>query len=396
MKNKFKNITVITSTRADYGLLFWVLRGFDRDEDLSLSLIVSGTHLSKLHGSTIDVIQSDGFKISRTIDLGIDNSSEESIANSFSIGVKKFTKNFKELDSDLIVLLGDRYEILSAAIAATLINIPIAHLHGGETTQGAFDEAFRHSITKMSYLHFTSTEIYKKRVIQLGEDPERVFAVGALGIENINKVKLFDRDKFSKETGFIFNKYNFLVTFHPATLDGAIVSQQLEDLLRGIKTLKNSSFIFTMANADTNGKKINKIIKNFVSVNHTNSYFFESLGQQKYLSAMNLFDGVIGNSSSAIIEAPSFDIGILNIGDRQLGRVQSEGVINCGTSFNEIKIGLDTLKYSKLNKGKAKTSNPYDLGNPSKKIIDIIKSHEFDKSFLKKKFFDLKFNESKV
>ena len=382
-------VGVVSSSRADYGLLYWLIKELNDDPLTDLKLMVTGSHLLKKHGYTRDKIISDGFKISDEIQIYESNNSEINVASAFSRCIDSFNKTLQNSKIDILVLLGDRYEILSVAIAATFLNIPIAHIHGGESTFGSYDEAFRHSITKMSYLHFTSTYEYAKRVIQLGECPERVHNVGALGIESIRKLNLLPKKELQEEICFSFNKKNILVTYHPTTIDAISPSDQINNVLTALDSINEVNIIFTSANADTNGEIINQAIKKYVTKNKNKSIFIPSLGQLKYLSVLNHFDCMVGNSSSGIIEAPSMKIPTLNIGDRQKGRVQAKSIINSRNNAKEIsenlKIALsDDFKYSVKS-----VVNPYDGGNSSKKIINIIKSNSYGVSILKKQFYDI-------
>jgi GDP/UDP-N,N'-diacetylbacillosamine 2-epimerase (hydrolysing) len=284
--------------------------------------------------------------------------------------------------------LGDRFEILSAAIAATVARIPLAHLHGGETTEGAFDESFRHSITKMSHLHFTSTEDYRDRVIQLGEQPDRVFNFGAPGIDNINRLNLLSRDAFEKSIGFKLGKRNLLVTFHPVTLEDATSEAQFSALLSSLDELEETHFVFTKANADTGGKIINQMIDGYASSHPTRSIAHASLGQLRYLSALQYVDGVIGNSSSGLLEVPSFKIGTINIGDRQLGRIRADSVIDCEPTPDQISSALEALFSPVFQSRLANVQNPYGGENIAEKIVGVIGLFPLD-DILKKKFHDM-------
>jgi GDP/UDP-N,N'-diacetylbacillosamine 2-epimerase (hydrolysing) len=301
-----------------------------------------------------------------------------------------FAEAYQELTPDLVLLLGDRFEIFAAATAAMVARIPIAHCHGGETTQGAFDEPIRHSITKMSHLHFTSTEEYRQRIIQLGEQPGTVYNVGALGIENINKLKLLSREAFEESIGFKLNKQNILVTFHPVTLENATAEKQFTALLGAIDELKDTAIIFTKANADTDGRIINQLIDKYVAGHSDKSIAFTSLGQLRYLSALQFMDVVVGNSSSGLIEVPSFKTPTINIGDRQRGRIRAASVIDCGPELAEIKNAIDKALSSSFRESLKQVENPYGSKNASEDIIGVIKSTPLD-NLLKKEFYDISF-----
>jgi GDP/UDP-N,N'-diacetylbacillosamine 2-epimerase (hydrolysing) len=299
-----------------------------------------------------------------------------------------FAEAYDDLKPDILILLGDRYEIFSAASVAMISNIPIAHLHGGETTEGAFDESIRHSITKMSHLHFTATDKYRDRVIQLGEHPDKVFNVGGLGIDNIKKLKLLNKEEFENSINYKLNQKNIIVTFHPVTLEKSTAKEQFENLLGIIDTLENTSIIFTKANSDTDGRVINKMIDKYVSRNTHKAVKFTSLGQLRYLSALQFVDAVVGNSSSGIIEAPAFKIGTINIGDRQKGRIMADSIIICDTSSISIKNAFKKLYSKDFQDRLLLISNPYGNGGASQKIKDIIKKVPLD-NILKKSFYDL-------
>jgi GDP/UDP-N,N'-diacetylbacillosamine 2-epimerase (hydrolysing) len=299
-----------------------------------------------------------------------------------------FAECYEEMRPDALVVLGDRYEIFSAASAAMIAGIPIVHLHGGETTEGAFDEAIRHGITKMSHLHFTAVDEYRNRVIQLGESPERVFNVGGMGIENILRLQLLDKSKLEESIGFKLKKKNLLVTFHPVTLEDCSSEKQFTELLSALDGLEDTGLIFTKANSDTDGRVINDMIDRYVANNEHKAVGFTSLGQLRYLSALKYIDGVIGNSSSGLIEAPSFRIGTINIGDRQKGRIKAESVIDCDAERGSVKEAIDKMYSDKFQSLLAEVKNPYGDGEASGKIISILEKADF-KYILKKKFYDL-------
>ena len=320
-------ICLITGSRSEYGLLRRLMFKIKKSKKLNLDIVVTGMHLSKKFGFTYKDIIRDGFKISEKVNLGLNSDSIESTINSINMGTKGFTKVYKKIKPDIILVVGDRSEIFSAVIAASFSRIPIAHLHGGELTEGAIDEALRHSITKMSHIHFVANSEYKKRVIQLGENPGRVFNVGGLGVDNIKNLKLLTKNELEKELKFNFKERNILITFHPETLNKAKVKKQFNEVLKALKKIKNTNLVFTMPNSDLGNAIIFKMIKTFVKKNK-NSYFFTSMGQLRFLSCLKHFDGIIGNSSSGLLEMPSFKKGTLDIGDRQRGRLKAKSVIN--------------------------------------------------------------------
>ena len=382
-----KKVCVITGSRADYGLLYWLMKEIDADKDLKLQIIVTGMHLSSEFGNTYQQIEKDGFIINQKVDIQLSSDSKAGISRSMGLGMIGFSDVFNDLQPDLIMVLGDRFEIFSAVSVAMIAKIPVAHLHGGETTEGAFDEAMRHSITKMSHLHFTATDTYRNRVVQLGEQPKKVFNVGGLGIDNINKLKLLSKTDFENTIDFKLGKKNILVTFHPVTLERATSKTQFQALLDSINELKNTKIIFTKANSDPDGRIINKMIDDYAS-KHDNTIAFKSMGQLHYLSALQFVDAVVGNSSSGLLEAPSFNIGTIDIGDRQKGRIKSESVINCLPNKDAIDSALKKLYSDNFKNIISMAENPYGKGGASKKIINIIKKTDLS-NIIKKSFFDL-------
>jgi len=383
-----RKVCIVTGSRADYGLLFWLIKQVKIDQDLELQLIVTGMHLSSEFGLTYKEIEKD-FNIDKKIDINLSSDTSVGISRSMSVAQKFIAEAYDELKPDIVVVLGDRYEIFSAAIAAMIARIPLAHIHGGEITEGSWDDYIRHCISKMSHLHFTATEEYKNRVIQLGEHPDRVFNVGGMGIENIKRLKLLGKNELENLINFKFNKKNLLVTFHPATLENISSKDQFQELLYAISELNNTNIIFTKTNSDLNGKVINKMIDKYTSENHKTSIGFISLGQLKYLSTLQYVNAVVGNSSSGLLEAPSFKIGTINIGDRQKGRIKSLSVIDCEPKKNSISRALTELYSTKFLKTLKTSINPYGDGHASKKIIDKIKKANL-KTILKKSFYDLK------
>lgn len=383
-----KKICVVTGTRAEYGLLYWLMKGIAADSDLSLQVIVTGMHLSPEFGLTYREIEKD-FVIDKKIEMLLSSDTPIGISKSMGLAQIGFADAYEELKPDLLVVLGDRYEIFSAVTAAMIARIPIAHLHGGEATEGLIDESIRHSITKMSQLHFTATEAYRNRVIQLGEQPDRVFNVGGMGIENIKRLALLDKKAFEKSIDFTLAEKNVLVTFHPVTLENATAKEQFQALLEAIDQLKNTHIIFTKANSDTDGRIINNMIDDYVVRNPDKSVAFASLGQLRYLSALQYVDAVIGNSSSGLAEAPSFKIGTINIGDRQKGRLKARSVIDCKPSTMDISLAFKKLYSTAFQHKLSSVKNPYGEGIASQSIIDIIKNMDLS-GLLKKRFYDLR------
>ena len=382
-----KTICIVTGSRADYGLLYWLMKEIDADKDLELQIIVTGMHLSKEFGNTYLQIKKDGFTINKKVDISLSSDTELAISKSMGIGMIGFADALNELQPDLLVVLGDRFEIFSVVSSAMIAKIPVAHLHGGETTEGAFDEAMRHSITKMSHLHFTATNEYKNRVLQLGEQPDRVFNVGGLGIDNINKLELLSKADFEKSIDFKLDEKNILVTFHPVTLENSTSKIQFQALLDSISELKNTKIIFTKANSDTDGRIINNMIDDYVALN-VNTISFKSMGQLRFLSALQYIDALVGNSSSGLLEAPSFKIGTIDIGDRQKGRIKADNVINCLPEKVFIDAALKKLYSGDFKKTLRTVKNPYESDNTSKKIVNIIKDIDLS-NILKKSFFDI-------
>lgn len=382
-----KKICVITGTRADYGLLRWVIDGIRHSNLLDLQLIVTGTHLSPEFGLTIREIEADRYNVDRKVEMLLSSDTSVGVAKSMGLGVIGFSDSFAELKPDLIVILGDRYEIFAAAAAAMIACIPIAHLHGGETTEGAFDEAIRHSITKMSHLHFVATEEYRRRVIQLGEQPKHVFKVGGLGIDGILNLKLLSRNDLEVQLGFKLFKRNLLITFHPVTLERNKCSDQLDELLIALAELEDTGLIFTMPNADTDARLLLHKINAFCE-EHSNARFYSSLGQLVYLSCLKHFDGVVGNSSSGLLEAPSLKKGTVNIGDRQLGRLKASSVIDCLPERESISKALERLFSTTFQDQLLEVKNPYGTVGASDNIIKILEQQQFD-TLLKKRFYDL-------
>jgi len=385
---KKRKICVVTGTRAEYGLLFWLMKEIQNDNDLELQLIVTGMHLSPEFGLTYKEIEKD-FKINKKIEMLLSSDTSIGISKSMGLAEMSFAEAYVELKPDILVVLGDRYEIFSATSAAMIARTPIAHIHGGETTEGAFDESIRHSITKMSHLHFTAIQEYKNRVIQLGEHPNKVFNVGGMGIENIKRLKLLSKDAFAKSIDFKLNKKNILVTFHPVTLENSTAKEQFQELLYAIDELKETNIIFTKANSDTDGRVINKMIDEYVVKNSDKSIGFTSLGQLRYLSALQYVDATVGNSSSGLAEAPSFKIGTINIGDRQKGRIRAESVIDCSVDKKSILEAFTKLYSKKFQNTVLNVKNPYGDGCASKKIIEEIKKTDLE-NILKKSFYDIK------
>ncbi len=385
-----RKICVVTGTRAEYGLLYWLMKEIREGFNLELQIIATGMHLSPEFGLTYRQIEKDGFKINKKIEMLLSSDTPVGISKSMGLGMIGFAEAYAELKPDIVVLLGDRFEVFSAAAAATIARIPIAHLHGGETTEGLIDEPMRHSITKMSHLHFTATEDYRRRVIQLGESPIRVFNVGGLGIDNIKKFKLLCRNEFEDSINFKIGPKNLIITFHPVTLEHTTAEKQFQNLLDVLDELQDTTFIFTKPNADTEGRVIIKMIDDYVYKNDHKAIAFVSLGQLRYLSAMQFVDGVVGNSSSGLAEAPTFKIGTINIGDRQRGRLKADSVIDCEPTKNSILTAIRQLYSNDFQNKLNHVKNPYGEGGTTEKILKIIREIDLT-NILKKSFNDLDF-----
>ena len=382
-----RKICVVTGTRAEYGLLRWVMEGIREAPELELQVIATGMHLSPEFGLTYREIEKNGFRIDRKVEMLLSSDTPVGLAKSMGIGLIGFGEVLQQLQPDMMLVLGDRFEIFSAVTAAMVARIPVAHIHGGEATEGVIDEPIRHSLTKMSHLHFVAAEEYRKRVIQLGENPDRVFLVGALGIDNIKKLDLLDRPALEAALEFKLGPKNLLVTFHPVTLENATSAQHMTELFEALETLEDTSLIFTMPNADTHGRILFEMIKQFVG-GHPNSRAYTSLGQLNYLSCVKHVDGGGGNSSSGLIEVPSFAKGTVNIGDRQRGRLQAKSVIDCSPERGSIIVALQKL-YSDEFQSKLKTvKNPYGEGGASQKVVDTLVRVPLE-DILKKRFFNL-------
>tara|TARA_B100001248_G_C27397534_1_gene466742 strand:- start:1298 stop:2461 length:1164 start_codon:yes stop_codon:yes gene_type:complete len=382
-----RKICIVTGSRAEYGLLRSIIKLVDKSPQLELQLVVTGMHLSSEFGFTVKEILDDNFFISKKLETLLSSDTPIGVSKSIGLGIIGFSETLEDLKPDLILLLGDRYEILSIAICALIAKIPIAHISGGEITEGAIDESIRHSITKMSSIHFVAAEEYKKRVIQLGEDKTKVFNVGGLGAETINKFNLLTKNQLEKDLKFKFNSKNILITFHPETLDENSKEDQIDNLLYSLNNFKNLGLIFTMPNADNRGKIIHRKIQSFCNKNK-NSIYVKSLGQKRYYSCLKIIDGVVGNSSSGICEAPSFNIGTVNIGDRQKGRLRCHSIIDVENDDKKITNAIKLILSDKFKDKIKNVSNPYLINNTSKNIVQIIKEINLD-GISKKKFFDL-------
>lgn len=382
-----RKICVVTGSRAEYGILRNLMNAIKSDPEIQLQVVATNQHLSKLQGETYKEIERDGFTIDYKVYMADDEAPDNanSTAKSIGCGVSGFADAFDALQPDMLLILGDRYEMLAVASTALIYKIPIAHLHGGEITEGAFDDAIRHAITKMSHLHFTSTEAYRNRVIQLGEQPERVFNVGALGVENVMKNDFMTREEIESSLNFQLTDKCFLCTYHPVTLSSMSSEVQVLNLLEALDNYKDYHIIFTYSNSDTNSQIIIKRIQKYVDKNEGRCMFIPSLGQRRYFSTLKYMNAVIGNSSSGIIEVPSFGIPTLDIGDRQKGRIAAASVIHCGYTVEEIKDGLEKV----VNYPHQPIDNPYYKEGTCAAIMQTIKTYPLE-NLVQKSFYDLK------
>lgn len=381
-----KKICVFTGTRAEYGLLEPLMEEIVTDPELQLKLLVSGTHLSSEFGLTFNEIEKKGFYIDEKIEILLSSDTQVGTCKTIGLGMISFGEAFERLKPDCVVILGDRFEAFAATTAAMISGIPVAHLHGGESTLGLIDEPIRHSITKMSHLHFTSTEVYRNRVVQLGESPSRVFNVGALGVDIIKKVEFFDKITFENRMGVNLGKQSVLITFHPVTLEKHSAHEQVEQLLSALDHFPDMVKIFTKANADEQGRLINQMISEYVK-SKSNCIVYTSMGQTYYLSALKHVNAVIGNSSSGIIEAPSLHTPTVNIGIRQGGRIKADSVIDCDPVSTDIISSIKKALSKEFQLKTAEIKNPYEKKDTAKNIRKILKETDFDKSRIKA-FFD--------
>jgi GDP/UDP-N,N'-diacetylbacillosamine 2-epimerase (hydrolysing) len=380
-----KKICIITGTRADYGLLKNIIDGINRSPLFDLQLIATGSHLSPEFGLTYREIEADGHKIDRKLEILLSSDTAVGITKSMGLALGGFGDLFSDLKPDMLLVLGDRYEIFAAVSAAMIAGIPIAHAHGGEVTHGSIDDQMRHAITKMSCIHFVAAEEYRRRVIQLGESPESIFLVGGLGIDNIHNASLLSRTELELSMNYKFGKKNLLVTFHPSTANPGSAEGQMKEMLSALEALDDVNVVFTMPNADAEGRALFGMIESFVSRHPRTSVAYPSLGNIRYLSFMALADAVVGNSSSGLIEAPSLKTATVNIGDRQEGRLKAKSVIDCPPKASELKVAIKKVLSKEFQSTLSSVVNPYGQAGASKKIIDVLEATDFSK--IKKKFF---------
>jgi UDP-hydrolysing UDP-N-acetyl-D-glucosamine 2-epimerase len=389
--NKLK-IAAITSTRADYGLLYPLIKKMEQDDDFQLDLVVTGTHLSDFHGKTIDRIEKDGFKIRSIIRMNQASDKEGDLCGAIGEALVGFSNYLYEFQPDAIILLGDRYELMSFCMGATIHKVPIIHLHGGEATYGVMDDAIRHAVTKMAAIHFPSLEAYGKRIIQMGESPKNVYVVGALGIDNIKNIELMDEEELFDYTGVHFSKNKIaLMTFHPATLDDYEASSlQVREILEALRET-DYFVLMTMPNADTGGKSVYEVKKEYTACYKDQFKLIKSLGQRGYLSAMKYAKCMIGNSSSGILESASFQLPVINIGDRQEGRFKPLNIVDTPCKKETILKAIKKIESKEFVDGIQNLKNPYGDGHAAERIIKVLKGIDLkDKNkLLKKGFFDL-------
>ena len=388
MMGKKRKLCVVTGTRAEYGLLYWLMKEIQEDPDLELQIIATGMHLSPEFGLTYQTIEENGFHITEKVEMLLSSDTPIGITKSIGLGVIGFADALARIKPDMLVVVGDRYEIFAAAQAAMIARIPIAHIHGGETTEGAFDEAMRHAITKMSHFHFTAAEPYRQRVIQLGEAPERVMNYGAPGLDNVKKLKLLEKEDFERAIDFQIGNLTFLITYHPVTLSDTGANESINELFQAIDHFPNARILFTKANADTAGRTINQRIEAYVEKDPTRSRVFTSMGQLLYLSAIKNTDIVIGNSSSGIVEAPAFQKPTVNIGQRQQGRLKADSIIDCEENGPAIVAAVKKALSQNFQKNIKKSVNPYGQGNASFKIKEYLKKVSLH-NILMKRFHDI-------
>lgn len=383
-----RRICIVTGTRAEYGLLRWLMEEVRGDPELELRILATGMHLSPEFGLTYREIEEDGFEISERVEMLLSSDSPVGIAKSIGIGTIGFADAFQRLEPDIVVVLGDRFEVLAAAQAAMVARIPLAHLYGGETTEGVIDEPIRHAVTKMSHFHFVTTDAYRRRIIQLGEDPGRVFNYGAPGLDALERIELMTPEELEEELGFELGSPTFVVTYHPVTLDRADPAERFEEVLEALDQFPEARVVFTKTNADTHGRSINRMIERYSEQHPDRCAVFVSLGQRRYLSLLREADVVIGNSSSGLLEAPLLETPTVNIGPRQQGRVRAASVLDCAEDREEI---VDAVRETQSQKFRAKASRadfPYGESGASRRIKEKLKQVALD-DVLMKSFYDL-------
>ncbi len=385
-----RKICVLTGTRAEYGLLRWIMEDIEASSDLELQVLATCMHLSPEFGLTYTDIEDDGFKIDRKVEMLLSSDTPTGIAKSMGLGMIGFGDALAELVPDVLLVLGDRFETMACVAAAMVSRVPVAHLQGGELSEGAIDDAIRHSITKMSHVHLVSTQDYGRRVMQLGEDPKTVHLVGGPSLDNLSRLKLLSREDLEDALDFSFGPRNLLITFHPVTLEVGTATIQMEELLAALARLEETHCIFTMTNADMEGRVLFDLIKGFVA-ERPQHRAYTSLGQRRYLSTVAQMDAVVGNSSSGLTEVPSFRIPTVNIGDRQRGRLRAQSVVDCNPECDSIGKALAQALGDDFSSVLASSTNPYDPygdGETSRRVIEVLRSIDLD-GVLKKRFHDL-------
>ena len=382
-----RKVCIVTGTRAEYGLLYWLMREVQDDPELDLQIVATGMHLSPEFGLTYQDIEADGFEIDETVEMLLSSDTPVGVAKSMGVGTIGLAEAFDRLAPDVIVVLGDRFEVLSAAQAALVARIPVAHIHGGETTEGAVDEMIRHSVTKMAHVHFVATGTFRRRVIQLGEHPDRVFNVGAPGLDYLRRLDLMNQEKLEESLDFELGDPTFLITYHPATLQEVSPEESIGRLLKALGNFPEARFIFTKANADTGGRIINRRISDFVEEHGDRARLYDSLGQRRYLSALNHVDVVIGNSSSGVIEAPAIPVPTVNIGTRQEGRPRAKSVIDCEEASSHISQSIQEVLSPEFRSRLDDVQSPYGDGTASPRICNQLKT--LNLSSMAKSFYDL-------
>lgn len=382
-----RKVCVVTGTRAEYGLLRWVMEGIKNSTILKLQIVATGMHLSPEFGMTVEAVEADGFFVDKKVEILLSSDTSVGVTKSMGLGLIGFADALEDLKPDIVVLLGDRFEIFAAAAAAMIACVPIAHIHGGELTEGAFDDAIRHSITKMSHIHFVAAEEYRNRVIQLGEDPSRVFRVGGLGVDSIHRLELLTKDELEKQLDLKLSEKNLLITFHPVTLENNSASQQMAELQLALSEFPDLSLIFTMPNADTDSRVLFKQINKFCAA-RPNAYAFTSLGQLRYFSCIEHVDAVVGNSSSGIAEVPSFKKATVNIGDRQRGRLSASSVLHCKPDSESIGTTIRHALAPDFQNQLDRTVNPYGEGGASEQIVAQLEIMPLS-DVLKKSFYEI-------
>lgn len=384
-----RTIGVVTVGRSDYGIYLPILRLILSDQNLKLHLIVAGMHLSPEFGLTVQAIEADGFEIGDKVEMLLSSDTPEAIGKSMGLGVIGFAQAYARFRPDILLVLGDRFEMHAAALAALPFKIPVAHIHGGEITQGAIDDALRHSITKLSHLHFVSTEIHRRRIIQMGEEPWRVVVSGAPALDNLHFLRLASREELNIRFGLGLDRPPLLVTFHPVTLEYEQTEWQVSELLKALQSI-DLPLVFTMPNADTNGRVITQMLESFVK-GRTSAWLVPNLGQAGYFSMMACAAAMVGNSSSGIVEAPSFGLPVVNIGARQLGRVRAKNVIDVGYEHDEIIAGIRKAITPEFRAGLQGIGNPYGDGRASEVIVKHLREADLDNRLVVKQFMDLTF-----